>query len=151
MTKTRAASPAHLHGFTLIEIMVVVAIVGILAAIAYPSYSEYVRRGNRADAQASLMELAQFMERNYTRTGRYTQDAAGNTAPVLPFLTSPKDGNRAIYDLSLATVTTTTYTLQATPRAGGAMAGDRCGNLTINNTGLRGQTGTANNADCWRR
>lgn len=54
-------------GFTLIELMTVVAIVGILAAIAYPSYQEHIRRANRADAQASLMELAQFMERSYTR------------------------------------------------------------------------------------
>jgi type IV pilus assembly protein PilE len=138
------------RGFTLIELMIVVAIVGILAAIAYPSYQEHIRRANRADAQASLMELAQFMERNYTRLGRYTTDTTG-TAPTLPFATSPKDGGRAIYDLSLSTVTATSYTLQAAPRAGGPMAGDRCGSLTLTNTGLKGQATGATTADCWRR
>ncbi len=144
-------NPPKQTGFTLIELMIVVAIVGILAAIAYPSYQEHIRRANRADAQASLMELAQFMERNYTRLGRYTTDAAG-TAPALPFTTAPKDGVRLVYDLSLSAVTATDYTLQATPRAGGPMAGDRCGNLTLNSAGLKGQSGAgATTADCWRR
>ncbi|WP_278438976.1 type IV pilin protein [Pseudomonas oryzihabitans] len=149
MTQNR--HPNRQIGFTLIELMIVVAIVGILAAIAYPSYTEHVRRGNRADAQASLMELAQLMERNFTRLGRYTTDTAGTAAPTLPFTTSPKDGGRAIYDLSLSAITATTYTLQAAPRAGGSMAGDRCGSLTLTNTGLKGQAAGATTADCWRR
>ncbi|MCI1010624.1 type IV pilin protein [Pseudomonas oryzihabitans] len=150
-TSNKWLNPPKQTGFTLIELMIVVAIVGILAAIAYPSYQEHIRRANRADAQASLMELAQFMERNYTRLGRYTTDTAG-TAPTLPFTTSPKDGGRAIYDLSLSAVTATDYTLQAAPRADGSMVGDRCGNLTLTNAGLKGQSGTGvTTADCWRR
>ena len=97
------------------------------------------------------MELAQLMERNYTRLGRYTTDVAGTAAPTLPLTTSPKDGGRAIYDLSLSAVTATSYTLQAAPRAGGPMAGDRCGSLTLTNTGLKGQATGATTADCWRR
>ncbi|KUM40104.1 type IV pilin protein [Pseudomonas sp. EpS/L25] len=147
----KSAKPLQ-GGFTLIEVMIVVAIVGILAAIAYPSYMEHVRKGYRADAEASLTELSQFMERAFTGLGRYTSDAAGSTAPTLPFASSPKDSSRAVYDLSLSNVSTTGYTLQATPRANGPMAADRCGSLTLTNTGLKGQTGAnVTTADCWRR
>jgi type IV pilus assembly protein PilE len=127
-------------GFTLIELMIVVAIIGILAAVAYPSYVEYIRQARRADAQSALLELAQFMERRYTTTGSYE---AGDDCS-LPFDTSPKDGSTAFYNLSAA-CDASTFTLTATRT--GAMTADECGNLTLTNTGLQG----AASADCWRR
>ncbi|MFK4131641.1 type IV pilin protein [Pseudomonas luteola] len=136
------------RGFTLIEVMVVVAIIGILAAIAYPSYTEHIRKTNRTAAQASLMELVQFMERNYTSTGMYFN--SDGTAPALPFTTSPRDGN-AVYNLELSSVTKSSFTLQAVPVAGKVMASDRCGTLTITNTGVRGQAATGTSTECWRR
>lgn len=74
-------------GFTLIELMITVAIVGILVAIAYPSYMEYVRSAKRGDAQADLVELSQWMERQFTVNGLYTVSGAN---PVLPFSKSRK-------------------------------------------------------------
>ncbi|OBY60078.1 type IV pilin [Pseudomonas sp. AU12215] len=144
----KITSQQRSRGFTLIELMVVVTIIAIISAIAYPSYQEYVRKARRADAEASLMELSQFMERYYTANGRYTTSA--NAAIGLPFSESPKDGATKYYTLAFSgTPTATTYVLSATPK--GAMSGDTCGTLTLSNTGVKGQGSGATLSDCWRR
>jgi type IV pilus assembly protein PilE len=136
--------PQKMFGFTLIELMIVVAIVGILAAVAYPSYQRYIEDSRRSDARANLVQLAQFMERYYTANGRYV-DADGD-APDLPFTEAPRDGNDKYYDLQLDGVDAQNYTLQAVPK--GAMAGDRCGTLSVTQAGVKAVTaGTV--ADCW--
>lgn len=124
-------------GFTLIELLIVVAIIGFLASIAYPSYQESVAKARRGDAQASLVSLAQEVERQYTENSTYA-------GAVLPYTEAPKDGNTKFYDLSFAASTATTYTLQAAPKNG--MNGDRCGTMTLNHAGNR----TAAETDCWR-
>jgi type IV pilus assembly protein PilE len=130
------------HGFSLIELMIAVAIVGILSAIAYPSYQEYVRSADRADAQAALSELSQFMERYHTQTGSYENAA-------LPFTSSPKTG-AARYTLSIeGTPDEKEFTLQATPQ--GAMAADKCGTLKLSSTGAKDQKSGMSQAECWRR
>ncbi len=126
-------------GMTLIELLITVAIVGILAVVAFPSYQAHVARANRAEAQGILMENTQFLERNYTTANRYDQDSAG-TATALPFTTSPKTGT-AKYNIAAAYGTSQTFTLTATPT--GSMTGDDCGNLTLTNTGVKAP------ADCW--
>ncbi len=148
MGSTRGFARKSSAGFTLIEVMIVVAIIGILAAIAYPSYQDHVRKSRRADAQTALLELAQFMERHYTTNGRYLTSA--NAAPALPFSEAPKDGTTKFYDLGFtATPTANAYTLQAVPK--NAMANDSCGTLTLTNTGAKGQKAGATLAECWRR
>lgn len=139
------------QGFTLIELMIVVAVVGILGAIAYPSYTEYIRRGHRADARGGLLQAQQWLERAATATGNYPANATD-----LPTALQWTNDNSKRYTIAYAPTTSgglvTAYTLTATPR--NAQTGDKCGAYTLSNTGLRGANGkksgeTGYNADCW--
>jgi type IV pilus assembly protein PilE len=135
------------RGFTLIELMIVVAIIGLLAAIALPSYQDYIRKSRRADAKSSLSQLAQFMERNFSLAQRYDKDGAGVNI-ALPFTESPVDGSSKYYDLALSSVAQNTYTLQAVPKNGQQI--DKCATLTLTNAGIKGTTSsTMSAADCW--
>ncbi len=128
-------------GFTLLELMIVVAIIGIIAAIAYPSYMNQVRETRRAAVQADLMELAQWMERQYATDFSYLE---GGVAPVLPFTQSPRNGT-AFYNLSFnGNVTANAYSLQAVPA--GDQTNDDCGILRISQTGAKSSTKGVN---CW--
>ncbi len=130
------------RGFTLIELMVVVAIVALLAIIAYPSYTKQVQKSRRETAESCLMELAQYMERYYTTNMRYDQDTAGN-AVSLPTTDCTQNLN-GFYTFSFSgTPTATTFTIQAAPA--GAQASDSCGTLSIDQLGAK----TPTTSGCW--
>ena len=150
------------RGFTLIELMITVAIIGVLAAVAYPSYREYVAKSRRAEAQALLVQSAQWMERFYAENYSYSANTAGvavNDATMFParYSQSPASGTAA-YTITVA-FTATTFTVTAT-RAG-TMAADKCGNFQITHTGVKrlaagtftsaaGANQVAAMQSCWR-
>ena len=138
-----------LRAFTLTELMIVVVIVGLLAAMAYPSYINQVRKGRRADAQAALYDLAQAMERFYTRSHDYSTATLGSDG-VFPDLW-PKDKKNKFFKLSINTVTTQTYyKLSAKAIANTVQAEDTCPDLwldSIGNTGAEKQGVSVES--CW--
>lgn len=145
--QSRKTSRQRTAGVTLVELMIAVAIVGILAAIAYPSYQAQVRRGDRADGKAELMEAAQEMEKCYTRYGVYNNAACNSYNGILGNNRVSENG-RYLITFAPGSVTRNTYTLRATRQP--AFGPDpECGVLTVNQSGVRTRDGNAPMNRCW--
>lgn len=132
-------------GFSIIELMIVVAIIAIIAGVAYPSYRASVLKTNRADAQADLMMLAQWMERKYLQQDySYLDDGA---TPTLPQDRTPVSGTK-VYDLALDSVSKNAFVLIATPVGG--QTDDKCGTLELDNAGTKtAEKGGTSVTNCW--
>jgi type IV pilus assembly protein PilE len=128
------------RGFTLIEIMIVIAIIGIVITIGYPSLTEYVKKGRRTEVAGLLSEQAQILERFYSKNNVYT-NATGLSAGNDFYTITP-------------TLTDQTFLLTATRKAGSTMASDKCGDFTLTNTGVRSMVNAVSGLatkDCWGR
>lgn len=147
----RPAARQPVMGFSLIELLVVLVIVGIVSALALPNYRQHIQRGHRAEAAGALLEAQHFMARFYSAHGRYDGSAQEpGKPPELPLRLQgiPADSEPR-YLLSLDSATVNSYELRAEPV--GSMTDDRCGTLTLNQTGLKGWADSdLSVADCWR-
>lgn len=134
-------------GFTLIELMIVVAVIGILAALAIPAYQQSLRNGGRAEAQSLLLQVAANQERFYSDNNSYSANANPLVAPAVATITSEK----GLYQVAVAACGGGTiancFIATATPQ--GNQIADSCTTLTITNTGLKGASGDTA-ANCWR-
>lgn len=150
------------RAFTLIELMIAVAIVGILAAIAIPSYQDSVMKSRRSDAKGALLGLANAMERLFTTNNSYC-DAGGTGgadscgtgtndtgSPSIYSTQVPVDGGAAYYNLTITVATANTYTIQARPT--GKQSGDKCGDLIVNHLAQKSvANATLDAATCWSK
>ena len=131
-------------GMTLVELMIVVAIIAIIGLIAFPSYEEFMRKGRRADGKNKLMEIASRQERFYSDTGGY-----GTLAVVMGSATV--DSDDGYYQVSAtvgAGLRPQTYLLTATPQ-GGQSGDTKCGNLTLDQAAAKGTSGPDTDGKCW--
>jgi type IV pilus assembly protein PilE len=132
------------NGFSLIELMIAVGIVGILAAIAIPSYSAYVKRANRTDATRSLSVTAQALERCYTQAFTYVGCLAAAVSPV--------PSSQGYYSVTITLVAgppAESYTLSAVPVLAPQTADALCTSFTLDSTGKQGATPAGNTQTCW--
>jgi type IV pilus assembly protein PilE len=122
-------------GFTLIELLITIAIVSILAVVAFASYSSAIQKSNRYDIQQSLIEVSQVLERHYSRNGEYTNS-----------ITDVSVYSSDTYTISFQNLSSAVYTLSAIPISGSSQADDECGSLTLNYLG----TQTPTTSGCWK-
>jgi len=136
-----ARSRAKQAGFTLIELMITVAIVAILARVAYASYQGSVVKTRRAKAKACLVEQAQFMERYYTTNFTYVSgDPTGLQCAT---------EMASFYSFTTASLSVTGFTVEATPIGAQLSADTKCGKMTLNQAGAKTKSGTGTVSECW--
>jgi type IV pilus assembly protein PilE len=139
------------RGVTLIELMIVILILGILAAIAVPSYRKYMIRSQRSEAKIALLQLQTAQEKRYLQQNSYTSDVTGSVAGNPPGLGLSSVTETQKYDVAVTTISADgqTYTATATPKYGQASDSD-CMNFTINERGVRGNSGALAAQQCWK-
>lgn len=130
------------RGFTLIELMITVAIVGILSAVAYPSYLSYIARSKRSAAESYLLEVTGLQQ-------RYLLDAREYAGSLTALSSTPPTTVSGAYNVTTTAPTALTFTVTATPSGRQAVNDAKCGTLTIDQNGTKGVSGSAGVAGCW--
>lgn len=136
-----------LKGFSLVELLIVVVIIGILSAIAYPVYTNYITEARRSEGKAALLNLSAQMERYFSTNNTYATAtiATGGSTDVL---TSDKTEN-GWYQLEITAKGPSTFTITAKPLNEQASQDSTCGSLSLTNLGAKGVTGSGTVQDCW--
>jgi len=153
MKRTKQKPGGAQRGLSLIELMVVVAIVAIISAFAYPSYERYVIKTKRSIAQNALLQIADRQQQFFMDNKRFAADLTDLGFGANPHVVDD-DGNatvagdsKAVYSLSLSNVTATTWTLTAAPLQGQLSRDTYCGSLSITQAGTKGKSGAYDK--CW--
>lgn len=137
------------RGFTLTEIMIVVAIIGIIAAFAYPSYVEQIRKSKRSDAKIALQQIAQRQETHFVKNYTYADKLS-----VLGFSADTIPSQENDYNITISAATATSYTIQATPASSSGQVKDtKCASFTLDHMGrkvAKDSAGTVTTDKCWR-
>ena len=153
MNNSRTRNASGQLGFSLIELMVVVAIVAIISAIAYPSYQRYVIKAKRTVAQSALLQVADRQQQFFMDNKRFAADLNNLGFGANPYvldddgMSTVSGDTQAVYSLSLSNVTATTWTATAAPLHGQLSRDSYCGSLSLTQTGAKGKTGSSDK--CW--
>lgn len=142
-------------GLTLIEVMVVVAIISVLATIVYPLYTDQLRKSRRASATVALASIAQAQERFFTANSTYATtldgsgsgNLAGNALDVSDYLTSGLATDDGFYTIAISGASATAYTLTAT--ANGTQTSDYCSSFSLTQSGIKSYNSSSNSVTCW--
>lgn len=144
----KGTSQRHSRGFTLIELMITVAIVAILAAIAYPSYTHHVTKAHRSTGQGKLLEIMQAEERYFTTNDTYTTALKTD----LGYKNDPVSADGGWYEVKAEACSSSTIKecvlLTATPKKS-QVYDTTCGKLTLSSLGQKGVSGTGSVEECW--
>ena len=138
-------------GVTLMELLIVVAIISMIAAYAYPSYTQFVTRSKRAIGASALLQIADRQQQFFMDNKSYANDLTNLGFDANPYVIADdgtsSGGGDSVYSISLSNVTATAYTLTAAPLHGQLERDTACGSLTLDQAGSRGNSGGGDN--CW--